>query len=246
MITFINNLSYLYLMRTAVILAGGLGTRLRPLTLTLPKALIDIDGKNLTEHQILLMKKAGIKTVYLAIGHLWEQIKEFFGEEYQGVRIKYVVEHEPLGTAGWVNLIDRRDFEEDFIVINGDDLANVDYKEMHKLHKDSDAQVTMSLFEVDDPRAYGVAELDGNRIKGFVEKPATVEEAPSRLISIGCYVFSPKIFDIIPKQKKIMFEYDVFPKVAEKGKLFAYMFKGNWCTINNLEQWENTKKNWKL
>jgi len=231
-------------MKTAVILAGGLGTRLRPLTLETPKPLIDIDGRNIMEHVLLLLKRTGVTTAYLAIGYLAEKVQAFFGDSYQGIRLKYIIEKKPLGTGGWMNLVDKEDFREDFIVMNADDFADVDFAEIEKVHRQHGAVITISLHQVDNVSAFGVAELQGDRIKGFVEKPSP-EEAPSNWVNHGYYVFSPEAFRYAPGQEKIMLEYDIFPKVAADGKLYGYKHAGQWVTTNTHEQLARVKREWK-
>lgn len=231
-------------MRTAVILAGGLGTRLRPLTLETPKPLVDIDGRNITEHILLLLKQAGVETAYLAIGYLAEQVQAFFGDRYEGIALKYIIEKEPLGTGGWMHLVDKADFTEDFIVLNADDFADVDFAEIQKVHQEHDAVITISLHQVDDVRAYGIAELEGNKLLRFVEKPDP-ETAPSNWANHGYYIFSPHAFAYAPDKPKIMLEYDIFPKVAADGKLYAFKHDGQWVTTNTHEQLAHVKKAWK-
>ncbi len=232
-------------MKTAVILAGGLGTRLRPLTLETPKPLVDIDGRCLAEHTLLLLKRAGVTTAYFAIGYLAEKIMAFFGDEYEGIRIKYLVEEEPRGTGGWMHLVDRKDFAEDFIVVNVDDLSDLDFRELETFHRKHDALISLSLHQVDDVRAFGVAELEGDRILRFVEKPQP-EDAPSDWVNYGHYIFSPRVFDIIPEEKRFMFEYDLFPKVAAAEGLYGHKYRGVWLTTNTPEQLAQARREWRL
>ena len=233
-------------MKTAVVLAGGLGTRLRPLTHKMPKALIPIRDTTLTDHVLGLLKAHGIETVYLAIGYLAEQIQEHFGDgNALGLKIKYVVEDEPLGTGGWMHLVDPADFTQDFIVLNGDNLFDLDFDAMLELHQKENALVTIGLSTVEDVEFYGVAELDGNKILRFVEKPKR-EEAPSKLINGGYYLFSPDVFAHIPKDKKFMFETDLFPKLAEMGKLCGYPSDGQWFDTGTPERWKKAEHEWKV
>jgi mannose-1-phosphate guanylyltransferase len=232
-------------LRTAVILAGGLGTRLRPLTHETPKPLVDIDGRCLAEHALLLLKRAGITTTYLAIGHLAEKVQAFFGDEYEGIRIKYVVEKEPLGTGGWMRLVDRKDFVEEFIVMNVDDLADVDFRKLRDFHRRHQAVITISLHKVEDVRPYGIARLDGDRLLGFVEKPSP-ETAPSQWASNGHYIFSPEAFRLMPGERKFMLERDLFPKAAAQGRLYGYRHTGVWLTTNTHEQLARVRKEWRL
>lgn len=234
--------------RTAVILAGGLGTRLRPLTYEIPKALIPIQGKPLTDHVIGLLKNAGVKKLYLSIGHKADQIISYYKANSQGIEIDFLVEKEPLGTGGWMHLLSpeqvKEDFSDDFIVVNGDDLFSLDWEKMHQQHTETKAIITIALAEVDDVTKFGVAELEGKRIKRFVEKPSQ-EEAPSHYISGGYYIFSSEVFSEIPSEKRFMNEKDLFPKIAGKGRLYAYTGDGPWMTTNSFEQWEYVINNWK-
>ncbi len=233
--------------RTAVILAGGLGTRLRPVTYEIPKPLIPIQGKTLTEHVIGNLKMAGVKKVYLSIGYKSEQIIAYFKDKDLGVELDYIVETEPLGTGGWMHMLtpaQKKDFEEDFIVVNGDDLFEIDWDKMHAQHKSTKALITIALVEIEDVTKFGVAEFEGRRIKRFVEKPLP-ENAPSHYVSGGQYIFSKKVFLEIPPEKRFMNERELFPKVAEKGRLYAYTDDTNWMTTNSFEQWEYAINNWK-
>ena len=167
--------------RKAVILCGGKGTRLRPITQEIPKPLIPIHGKALVEHLIDLFKKYGIKDIVLSVGYKKEKIKEYFGNGQKfGVNISYIEESEdvPLGTAG--PLKKARDiFKETFIVTNGDELKDINLEEMYDIHKSNKAKITIALTTVPDPSNYGVAELSGSRILRFIENPP---KPPSNLI----------------------------------------------------------------
>ena len=223
----------------AVILAGGLGTRLRPLTLEIPKALIPIRGKSLTERVIEKLKEANVDKVYLSIGYMSEKIIEYFKDK----DVEFLVESEPLGTGGWMHLIPK--INEDFIVVNGDNLFEVNWDEMIKKHKENNALITIALTEVEDVSAYGAVELNGDKIKRFVEKPKKGEE-PSNLINSGYYIFSSKVFDKIPKEKKFMLEKDLFPLIAKEGKLIGYKDKGQWFDTGTFERWDEVIKKWRV
>src|SRR3989338_2644119 len=166
----------------AVLLVGGKGTRLKPLTDRIPKALLEVQGKAVTEHIFDLLKKYGIRDVLLCVGYLKDKIKEHFGDGSRfGVNIIYIEEDEPLGTAGPLKLA-RKYLKDSFIVSNGDELKNINIPRMFRLHKRKDALATIALTTVDEPSHYGVARLDGSRIVEFVEKPSN---PPSNLIKIG-------------------------------------------------------------
>ncbi|HLD34123.1 MAG TPA: sugar phosphate nucleotidyltransferase [Candidatus Nanoarchaeia archaeon] len=229
--------------RKAVILCGGKGTRLRPITQEIPKPLIPVHGKALVEHLIDLFKKYGIKDIILSVGYKKEKIKEYFGNGQKlGVNISYIEESEdaPLGTAG--PLKKARDiFKEAFIVTNGDELKDINLDEMYDIHKSNKAKITIALTTVPDPSNYGVAELSGSRILRFIEKPP---KAPSNLINSGLYIVEPDALDLIP-DGYAMLEKDVFPIVAYNGGLFGYPFTGQWMDTGNLERWERALNEWK-
>lgn len=227
----------------AIILVGGQATRLRPLTDTLPKAMIELQGKTVLEHVIDLFKRHELRDITLSVGYLKEKIIEYFGDGQKfGVRIEYIKEEEPLGTAGPLHLLKER-FQEPFVVCNGDELKDIDIDSMLDFHKKNQSHATLALLEVDDPSMYGVARLDGEKILEFVEKPKK-EEAPSNLINAGFYILDPEVFKSIPKGRA-MFEFDVFPRLAESGKLFGYRFQGQWFDTGNFERLERARKEWR-
>jgi len=231
----------------AVILAGGLGTRLRPITYEIPKPLLPIQGKTLTEHVFDILKAAGVDEVFLAIGHMSDKIKQYFkdGKEF-GLKIRYLVEDEPLGTGGWMHLMQEQNLvpKEDFIVVNGDNLFDIDFKDMLKLHKKEKAIITLSLHEVDDIGSLGVVAMQGNKVIDFVEKPKK-EEAPSHYISAGYYIFSTEAFDYIPKEKKFMLEKELFPMLAKQKKVAGYISNAQWFDTGTFERWHQVIHEWR-
>jgi len=229
----------------AIILAGGMGTRLKQLTDKIPKAMISIGPKNLTEHVIDILKKDGIKEVYLSVSYKKEIIKSFFknGQNW-GINIEYIDEDIPLGTAGPLIILNQKSkpFEETFIMLNGDNLMNINLKEMIKFHKKNNATVTIALTTVNDPTSYGVALMEGDMIKGFIEKP---KNPPTNLINSGYYIMEPEVFNIIRGKEKAMIEKDIFPVLAREGKLFGYKHNGMWFDTGTPERYEQVKREWK-
>jgi len=227
----------------AVILVGGKGTRLKPLTDRTPKGLIPIQGKAISEHLLDLFKKYGVTDVILSVGHLKEEMKRHFGDGRKlGMNISYVEEDEPLGTAGPLRLC-KKQLKESFIVSNGDELKDINIARMFRLHKRKDALATIALTSVEDPSAYGVARLDGSRIVEFVEKPRK-EDAPSNLINAGFYILEPEVLDMIP-QGFSMLEKDVFPNLAKEGKLRGFPFAGQWFDMGTHERLAIAEKKWR-
>ncbi|MBS3113567.1 nucleotidyltransferase family protein, partial [Candidatus Woesearchaeota archaeon] len=224
----------------AVLLVGGRGSRLRPLTDKIPKSLLEVQGKTITEHLLDLLKKYGIRDAVLCVGYLKDKIKEYFGDGTKiGVNITYVEENEPLGTAGPLKLA-KKYLKDSFIVSNGDELKNINIPRMFRLHKRKNALATIALTTVDDPSHYGVARLDGSRIVEFVEKPV---KAPSNLINAGFYILEPEVINMIPDGFS-MLEKDVFPKLAKMGRLRGFPFAGQWFDIGNIERYKIAEKKW--
>jgi len=228
----------------AVILAGGKGTRLRPLTLHTPKALVDVNGKNLTEWLFELLKRYNVRDVILSVGYLADNIRDYFtdGSKF-GMNVDYVEEKTPLGTAGPLKMAQDK-LTDSFICSNGDELKCINIARMYRLHKRKGALATIALTSVEDPSQYGVARLDGSRIMEFVEKPKK-EDAPSNLINSGFYIIEPEVIEMIPKNKFCMLEKDVFPQLAKEGKLRGFPFSGQWMDTGNMERLERARKIWK-
>lgn len=230
---------------TAVILCGGQGTRLRPITYEIPKPMMPVQGRPILEHLIELCKLNGIENIILSIGYLKERIKAHFEKHGSalGVAVSYVEEDSPLGTAGPIKLlVEHGKLNKPFVVSNGDELKDINIVEMFKIHKANSADATIALTKVEDPSAYGVAKLDGSKILEFVEKPKK-EEAPSNLINSGFYILNPSVAELIPAGFS-MLEKDVFPKLASQGKLFGFPFSGQWFDTGTFERYERALKEW--
>ncbi len=231
----------------AILLAGGKGTRLQPLTNTIPKPLIPIDDKNLTEHVFDILKKHGVEEIILSLGYMADTIQDYFRDGARhGVKISYLKEDKLMGTAGPLMLLKKmgKEIEEDFFVMNADNLFSLDTRKWLDFHSAQNGVATIALHEVEDPTSYGVVALEGNRIVTFVEKPK-IEEAPSRLINSGYYILSPKIFNFIPDSDYAMMEKDIFPKLADLGLLYGYKGEGQWFDTGTNERYERVKKEWR-
>lgn len=227
--------------KKALILAGGKGTRLEPITHEIPKPLIPIKGKPILQHIIELLKKHNIREVILSVGYKKEKIKEYFGDGSKfGINIVYTEEDKSLGTAGAVKLA-RQYLNDTFIIINGDNLYDIDITDIYLFHKQNNAVATMALTSTKEPSAYGVVELKGNKIVDFSEKP---KKTSSNFINSGFYIAEPAILDLIP-EGFAMLEKDVFPKLARQGKLFGYPFSGQWFDITTLKDYDKAIKGWR-
>ena len=207
----------------AVVLVGGFGTRLRPLTYSIPKPMLPVVHLPIIEHLVTNLAKAGITEVVLALGFKPEPFVEAFPDgTCAGVKLVYVVEPEPLDTAGAIRYAAlEAGIDETFVVGNGDILTDLDIGELVAFHRSHGAEATIHAFPVDDPSAFGVVELDEHqRVLRFVEKPRR-DEAPSNLINAGTYVLEPSVLARIPAGRKVSIERETFPLVAADGGLYA-------------------------
>jgi len=215
----------------AVLIAGGLGTRLRPLTLTRPKALLPLVNRPMVLH-ILDRLPASVDEVILAANYRTEQLREFFAKQDVGRTVTIVREKRRLGTGGCLkNLEDR--LSGTFLAFNGDVISSLAASDLLAAHRRLGGIGTIALWEVADPSAFGVVALDGERITKFVEKPPK-EEAPSNLVNAGAYALEREVLAGIPKGEPASLEVDVFPKVVRKG-LHGFRFSGYWADAGTLE-----------
>ena len=220
-------------MRTsAILLVGGMGTRLMPLTSKTPKPMLQVAGVPFTEHQIRKAADAGITEIILATSYKSELFEPYFGDgERFGIKIKYAVEKSALGTGGGIrnaaNLLADCD---QVVIFNGDVLSGHDLAAQLAFHKKNQADITLYLTQVEDARAYGCVELlENKQIKSFLEK---MENPISNLINAGCYIFNRQIIDQIPQNKVVSVERDTFPNLlANNAKVFGYLDNSYWLDI---------------
>lgn len=221
----------------AVILVGGEGTRMRPLTLHTPKPLLPIVNIPFIVRQIAWLHSHGVSEVVLSMGYLPDAFKEYFRENPpQGVTLDYAIESEPLGTAGAIKFA-AQDPGDNFIVCNGDVLTDLDLTELMDFHLSSQAGATIALTYVDDPSAFGVVPTkDNGEVIAFVEKPPK-ESAPSHWINAGIYILSNEFLDLIPEGINVSIERETFPKLLENGKMFAKESDAYWLDIGTPAQY---------
>ena len=217
----------------AILLAGGKGTRLRPLTVHTPKPIVPIFNRPFLYYQIDLLRQVPeIDEVILSLNYQPRRIEEIFGDgEGLGVKLRYVVEPMPLGTGGAIRYAGDS-LTESVVVFNGDVLTQVDLGAVLRLHRERKAKATIVLTPVDNPRAYGLVEThpDGS-VKRFLEKPAE-DEITCNTINAGIYVLEPETFDRIPKDTAWSIERSYFPSLIERGEAFvAYVYDGYWIDI---------------
>ena len=217
----------------AILLAGGKGTRLRPLTVHTPKPIVPIFNRPFLYYQIDLLRQVPeIDEAILSLNYQPRRIEEIFGEgEGLGLRLRYVVEPIPLGTGGAVRYAGDQ-LTESVVVFNGDVLTQVDLGAVLRLHRERRAKATIVLTPVENPRAYGLVETDGDgRIRRFLEKPGE-DEITCNTINAGIYVLEPETFDRIPKDTTWSIERSFFPSLIERGETFvAYVNDGYWIDI---------------
>lgn len=215
----------------ALVLAGGFGTRLRPLSCTRPKMLFPIANEPLMDWVLKNLAKSEVETAVLAVNHMAEQLVRYLGPTKHNLGILYSREQRPMGTGGAVKKAEDFLAKESFLMLNGDILTDLDFNRLFKFHKEKGGLATISLIEVDDPSRYGAVELDSeSRILRFVEKPEP-GRAPSNLINAGIYVLEPEILNYIPEGKKVSIEKEVFPILADNKQLYGYQGINFWKDI---------------
>jgi len=222
-------------MRTsAILLVGGMGTRLMPLTSKTPKPMLQVAGVPFTEHQIRKAAQAGIAEIVLATSYKAELFEPYFGNgEKFGIKIKYAVEKTALGTGGGIrNAAALLDDCDQVVIFNGDVLSGHDLAAQIQFHVNNKADVTLYLTKVADARAYGCVELSADsQVKSFLEK---MENPVSDLINAGCYIFNRKVIDQIPANQVISVERDTFPNLLSSGvKVCGYLDNSYWLDIGN-------------
>ena len=224
----------------AVILVGGFGTRLRPLTRDIPKQMLPVVDRPIIEHVVAHLAGHGVTRVVLSLGFRPEAFADAYPDgTCAGLPLHYAVEPEPLDTAGAVRFAALEAGmgadDDTFLVLNGDVLTDLDIGAMVASHRAAGAEATLALTEVDDPSRYGVVPTDAEgRVLGFVEKPDS-ESAPSRWINAGTYVLEPSILDRIPDGRPVSIEREVFPAMAAEGCLHAMRSDAYWIDTGTPE-----------
>lgn len=205
----------------ALFLAGGFGSRLRPITNYLPKPMVPVMGKPLLERNIERLKQYGVDEIVLSTCYKPKSIEKYFkdGRNF-GVKISYITEDQPLGTAGAIKNA-QKFFDDTFLVFNADILSDIDISDMIRFHKEKKAVATIAATQVEDVSAYGVIEYDKNGyITAFKEKPKP-EETTSNLINAGVYIFEPEVLNEIPAGRAVSVERETYPLLLQKGASMA-------------------------
>jgi len=201
----------------AVILVGGQGTRLRPLTCVTPKPMLPLVNIPFLEHTFKLLKNYGVEDIILSAGYLPDVFESYFGNgERHGLNIVYVKEDKPLGTAGAIKNVERYLDDSSFIVFNGDILTDLNIEQLLEYHKSKKALATLTLTSVEDPTSYGLVPIDRTgKVTYFLEKPSW-DEVTTDLVNAGIYILEPEVLNFIPKAENYSFERGVFPEMIEK------------------------------
>ena len=224
-------------MTQAILLVGGQGTRLRPLTIATPKPMLPVAGHPCTEHQILRAKEAGITRIVLGTSYKAEVFESYFGDGSDfGIEIVYAVEEEPLGTGGAIR--NAAEFltcgpNEPVVIFNGDILTGLDIEGLVSKWEKAQADVALYLTRVEDPRAYGLVPTDAKgRVTQFLEKPTTPEEIVTDQINAGCYVFRRSLIDQIPTGRPVSVERETFPELlANDANVIGVVDEGYWLDL---------------
>ena len=223
-------------MAVGILLVGGFGTRLKPLTSESPKPMLPVAGLPVTEHQILAAKKAGVHTLVLATSYLSEVFTPYFGDGSRwGIKILYAVEKEPLGTGGAIRnaaqMLDLANLgDEPIVIFNGDVLSRHSIADQITFHQSKSADATLHLIEVEDARAFGCVPTDADgRVTAFLEK---MDNPVTNSINAGCYVFHPSVLDRIPLGEVVSIERETFPALVESGRpVFGYKEQAYWLDV---------------
>jgi len=222
----------------AVVMAGGSGTRLRPLTLNRPKPMVPMVNKPVIGHILDLLKRHGITEVVITLQYMAEDVQDFFGDgQGFGMNIQYSIEESPLGTAGSVKQASQY-LDDTFLVISGDAVTDMDLSAAIDFHKQKQASATLILCRVANPLEYGVIIIDGEgRIRQFQEKPSW-GEVISDTVNTGIYVLEPEVLDLFEPEISFDFSKDLFPMLLERGDpMYGYVGEGYWCDVGNLAEY---------
>ncbi|MDD4683867.1 MAG: nucleotidyltransferase family protein [Bacteroidales bacterium] len=225
----------------AIILAGGMGTRLKGVISDIPKPLAPVNGLPFLTYLIKFLKKEGIKHIVLSVGYKWEMIKEIYGDSFEGIDISYAVEKEPLGTGGGIALALKETTQDDILILNGDSFIDFDLKSFYDFHKKENAALSFVLKEMNDFERYGSVEVKGNKIIEFREK----KHIDKGLINAGAYIGKRNIFDGLNLPDKFSFEQDYLEKKVKEGLFFGYKTKGYFIDIGIPEDYNKAEIDFK-
>src|SRR3954453_7859858 len=217
----------------AVALVGGQGSRLRPITFDIPKALVPLRNRPFMGYMLDFLRRGGLTGAVLSLGYLPDPIQAYLRDQQDldGFSVDYAVEDHALGTAGGIKNAEEYLDGETLVVVNGDVLTGMDLATAIEVHKASDALATITLTSVEDPTAYGLVEVDHDmHVHRFLEKPAA-DEVTTNLVNAGVYVLEPEVLDMIPAGREVSIEREIFPHLQAEGRLRAYVSSSYWRDI---------------
>ena len=220
----------------ALVLAGGEGTRLRPLTLSVPKPVMPLAGRPFLTFMLDWLHGHGVDDVVLSCGFMSDAVRRVLGDIYAGMRLRYVTEEEPLGTAGPVALAaDRAILDDRLLVLNGDVLCDLDLSAQLACHEQTGAAATLALVAVEDTSSYGVVPTaEDGAVEAFLEKSDA--SPPTNRINAGAYVLERSVIDAIPRERAVSFEREIFPSLVGQG-LYGYPADGYWIDIGTPDRY---------
>ncbi len=221
---------------TAVVLAGGKGSRLMPHTAETPKPLVEVGGRPVVEYLLAQLKKGGVRRVVMAVNHMADQIENRLGDGSRyGLEISYSREPKPLSTIGPLSLIS--DLPENFIVANGDILTDLDLSALYRAHVEREAELTVATYEGTEKIDYGVLEIDPeSRVVAFSEKPDY-----SFIVSMGIYVFNRSVLELVPPDSAYGFDRLMFDMLRLQRGVFAYPYDGYWLDVGRPADYERAQ-----
>jgi len=227
------------MVKEAIILAGGLGTRLRGIVKDIPKPMAEVCGRPFLSYILDFLTKYEINTVVLSVGYKWEIIKNYFGDSYKNLRLVYAIENEPLGTGGAIKNALRYIQSPETFVLNGDTLFNIDLVSFYNLHKRKNSKVSLALKGISSTERYGAVKIDeNNRIIAFSEKAQKFNV----LINGGIYLLDKNFFNSLTTQNKFSFEKDFLEKYYKEFEFYGFAFDGYFIDIGVPEDYERAKK----
>lgn len=227
----------------AVILAGGKGTRLYPMTYEIPKPLLPVKKRPIINYLVELFFEQGVKEIAVSIDKNFREEFDWWKRRYYPKnKIKFSEENKPLGTFGGLFYLKKWLANNPFFLTNGDELKRIDLKKMAQFHHQKPVLGTIALVKIPDPQHYGVVVCQKGIIQEFLEKP---KNPPTKYINSGLYLFSPEIFKEHLGPKFTMVETDIFPKLAKEQKLAGFKFNGKWMDTGTFERYSVAIKNWR-
>ncbi len=216
----------------AIVLVGGQGSRLRPITYDVPKAMVPLRNRPFMDFMVEFLRAGELGGAVLSLGYLPDPIQEYFdGRDLEGFSMDYAVEDRALGTAGGIKNAEEYLDGELIVVVNGDVLSGMDLRVAIQRHKESDGLATIVLISVEDPTAYGLVEVDHDMlVRRFLEKPAW-DDVTTNLVNAGIYVLEPEVLAMIPAGREVSIEREIFPSLQAEGRLRAYVSSSYWKDI---------------